>query len=427
LRNPWNQFLEEAETLDQRDELASFRGRFYAKPGQLYFDGNSLGLLSRDAERAVHQVMESWRELGIEAWTRADPPWFSLAEELGALTASMVGADPDEVVVTNSTTVNLHQLLSTFYEPNPKRPAILVDALNFPSDLYAVQSHLRLLGLDPSRCLRIVQSRDGRILDEDDIVAAMISEVQIAILPTVLYRSGQLLDFARISAAAAERGILLGLDCSHSIGVVPHSFSDLGADFAFWCGYKYLNGGPGAAAGLYLNRKHFGRNPGLAGWFGNRKDRQFEMLPELAAATGAGAMQIGTPNILSMAPLIGSLSMIREAGVERIRRKSLALTDLMIRIADSMLVSPGFKVVNPRPHNRRGGHVALAHPEAGRICRALRAAGVVPDFRPPDIVRLAPSPLYTRFADCVEALRILTNVMHSAALEDVGDEREMVT
>jgi len=420
-------FRRRAAELDSCDELARLRERFYVLPGQIYLDGNSLGLLSGDAEAGIHRVLESWRELAIEGWTGANPAWFTLAEELGAQMASLVGADAGEVVVTNSTTVNLHQLLATLYDPRDKRQVIVADSLNFPSDNYAIRSHLQLRGLDPDSCLRMVESRDGRTINEEDILAAMRDDVQMVMLPTVQYRSGQLLDVARIARAANERGILLGLDCSHSIGILPHALSESGVDFAFWCSYKYLNGGPGAAAALYLNRKHFGRAPGLAGWFGSRKDRQFDMSAMLESAEGAGALQIGTPNLLSMAPLIGTVPMLLEAGIDRIRAKSLAMTELMMDVADDILATHGFVVANPREQERRGAHIALAHPEASRICRALRASGVVPDFRPPDIVRLAPSPLYTRFADCVEALAILDHIMESRGYERYPSGRELVS
>jgi kynureninase len=427
LADRWAEYAQRAEELDAADVLAPFREQFYVQPGQVYLDGNSLGLLSRDAEQGVLRVLAAWREMGIEGWTQGETPWFTLAEELGAQTAALVGAEADEVIVTNSTTVNLHQLLATLYQPSESRPVILTDSLNFPSDAYAIRSHLSQRGMDPRDCFRIVASRDGRTIDEADIVAEMTGDVQMAVLPVVQYRSGQLLDMQRIAAAARKRGILLGLDCSHSIGAVSHSLDAWGVDFAFWCGYKYLNGGPGSAGGLYLNRRHFGRAPGLAGWFGSRKEVQFDMAAELEPAEGAGALQIGTPNLLSMAPLIGTLPMLLEAGIDRLRAKSLALTNLLMDLADQEIAVYGFEVVNPREAARRGGHVALAHAEAPRICKALRAEGVIPDFRPPDIVRLAPVPLYTRFVDCVQAVRTLAGIMETGKYEQYPVGREMVS
>src|SRR5205823_2830366 len=265
-----------AAELDRADRLAPFRDRFYLPSGQLYFDGNSLGLLSRDAEAAVLRVLGEWKGLGIDGWLGAPTPWYYLGEELGKLTAPLIGAAPDEVVVTGATTVNLHNLVATFYRPEGKRRKIVATALDFPSDVYALRSQLALRGADPEADLVLCGSRDGRTIDEADIVAALTDEVALLLLPSVLYRSGQLFDIAGLTAAAHARGIVAGFDCCHSIGAIPHRFDDWGVDFALWCNYKYLNNGPGGTAGLYVNRRHFGTTPGLAGWWGSHKERQFD-------------------------------------------------------------------------------------------------------------------------------------------------------
>ena len=415
-----------ARQLDAQDPLASYRERFYRRPGQIYLDGNSLGLLSHDAEASVLRVLEEWKTLGIDGWTEASPPWFTLAETLAEDVAPLIGASGEEIIVANSTTVNLHQLVATLWDPGSPRTTLLADELNFPSALYAMQSQLRLRGLDPARHLVRVRSRDGLTLDEADIVAAITDDVQMLLLPSVIYTSGQLLDMARVTHAARERGVLVGWDCSHSIGAVPHRFDEWGVDFAFWCSYKYLNGGPGAVAGLYLNRRYFGRAPGLAGWFGSRKERQFDMGATLEPAPGAGAMQIGTPDILGMAGLAGSLPIFAEAGMERLRNKSLALTGYLMELADDVLASRGFRVVTPRPEERRGGHVSLAHAEAVRVCRALKRSGVIPDFRPPNLVRLAPVALYNSYEDCFRAVERLRAIVDERQYEAHTAERELV-
>ncbi len=355
-----------ARVLDEADPLRPFRERFYRREGEIYLDGNSLGLLSRDAEASVLRVLDEWKTLGIAGWTEADPPWFSFSETLSRSVAPLVGAEPGEVIVTGSTTVNLHQLLATLFDPAaPIRKRILADELNFPSDIFALRSHLRLRGLDPDDHLIRVPSRDGRTLNEDDIVAAMSrGDVQMAVLPSVVYTSGQLLDMERVTRAARERGVLIGWDCSHSVGAVPHALSEWGADFAFWCHYKYLNAGPGSVGGLYLNRRHFGRSPGLAGWFGSRKDKQFAMDHTLTPADDTGALQIGTPHLLSLAPLEGTLRIHHEAGMERLRAKSLALTAFLSELTEAELAPLGVGVATPRESERRGGHLALIHPEA---------------------------------------------------------------
>lgn len=415
-----------AKARDAQDRLASCREDFYRAPGRIYLDGNSLGLLSRQAEASLLRVLNEWKTLGIAGWTEAASPWFFLAETLAEQTAPLLGAAPDAVIVANSTTVNLHQLLATLYVPEDTRPKILADALAFPSDLYALQSHLRLRGRDPACDLVLAPSRDGVTLDEGDILAAMTDEVQMAVLPAVLYASGQLLDMAFLARAARGRGILLGLDCSHSIGAVPHELDAWDVDFAFWCSYKYLNAGPGATGGLYLNRRHFGRAPGLAGWFSSRKDRQFDMAHTLEAAHGAGALQIGTPPILSMAPLHGALKALHAAGLPALRRKSLALTDYLMALVESELAGWGFRFASPREPHRRGGHIALLHDDAVRLCKALRAAEVIPDYRPPNIIRLAPVPLYTSFLDCHEAVQRLKRILEEGEYRNEEAGRGLV-
>ncbi len=438
--DPSSAFLRRATALDQGDPLGRFRAEFYLPVDQLYFDGNSLGLLSRRAEAHLQRVLDEWRTLGINGWSDAQPPWHSLSETIAAQLAPLIGATPDEVAVTGSTTTNLHQLLATLFEvggalrPNSSSPSahshknvIVADELNFPSDLYALQSHLRQRGLDPARHLRLVKSADGRTLHLEDILAALTPDVQLAVLPAVLFTSGQLLDLAALTHEAHARNILIGFDCSHSIGAVPHDFDRAGVDFAFWCSYKYLNAGPGAVGGLYLNRRHLGRAPGLAGWWGVRADRRFAMSIQHEPAPDAAALQIGTPHVLSLAPLLGSLEMFHDAGGHALRTKSLALTAFLMELIESELAGFGFGFANPRADHERGGHVALTHPDAWRICSALKAAGVVPDFRPPDIIRLAPAPLYTSFADCAATVGRLKEIMRTQAHEKFPAHRPLFT
>jgi kynureninase len=343
--------LSEALARDRDDPLRDFRHRFYGlESGAIYLDGNSLGLLSKDAEAATLQALDEWKRVGVEGWTEANPPWFTLPERLAAQVAPLVGASPDEVIVTGSTTVNLHQLLATLYDPTDReRPKILADALAFPSDIFAIESHLRLRGLDPAAHLVKAPSRDGFTLGEEDVIAALTPDVQLAVLPSVVYTSGQLLPMQRITAEARRRGIIIGWDCSHSIGAVPHHLDEWDADFAFWCHYKYLNAGPGAVGGLYLNRRHFGKAPGLAGWFSSRKERQFDLSHTLSPAEDAGALQIGTPHILSLAPLCGSLRIHEEAGMARLRTKSLALTEFLRRAVLTALSPFGVTIATPVP------------------------------------------------------------------------------
>jgi kynureninase len=339
----------------------------------------------------------------------------------------MIGAAADEVIVTGSTTTNLHQLVATFYKPTPARRLVVADELNFPSDIYALESQLRLHNDDPAARLIMVSSRDGRTLEERDIEAAFTEQVALAILPTVLYRSGQLLDVAGLTAAAHRKRIIIGFDCSHSIGVIPHNFSASDVDFAFWCSYKYLNGGPGAPAGLYLNRRHFGTLPGLAGWWGNDKTTQFDMRLTYEPAPAAGAMQIGTPPILATAGILSALEITAQAGIEELREKSLRLTEYLMYLAERELAQFGFTIGTPRDSNRRGAHVALEHPHiAVRVNQALRSRGIITDFRPPDIIRLAPVPLYNTFHEVWKAVQTIKGIVKTGQYENFENQRDPV-
>ncbi len=418
-----------ADSLDANDDLAPFRNRFHTRADQIYMDGNSLGLLSRDAEEMVHTALEQWKELGIDGWMAAEPQWFTLGEHLGELSADLVGAYPDEVVVTGTTTVNQHQLVSTFYRPDGIRRKIIATELDFPSDIYALQSQILLKGGDPERDLVRVPSRDGRTIDEEDIIEAMTDEIALAVLPSVLYRSGQLLNIGRLSMAAHERGILIGFDCAHSVGVVPHELTASDVDFAYWCTYKYLNAGPGSVGALYVNRKHFGTRPGLSGWWGYNKDRQFDMVHEWEGAPAAGAWQISTVPLLSTAPLLGSLRIFREAGIDRVRKKSLKQTEYLMNLLEATgLLSPtyGYAIGTPVEDRRRGGHVAVEHADGARITKALKNRGIVPDFREPNVVRLAPIALYTTFAEIWTVVQALKGIIDTGEYLEQDEGRNIV-
>ncbi|HEY4601713.1 MAG TPA: kynureninase [Cerasibacillus sp.] len=415
-----------AEALDQSDVLASFRDEFYVSDDVIYFDGNSLGLLSKRAEQTLLAMLESWKQDGIDGWTKGDNPWFYYSEELAKKSASLIGAKAEEVMITGSTTQNLHQLLATFYKPDGKRTKMIADELNFPSDLYAIKSQLRLRGLHPDEHLIRVKSRDGHTISEEDVIQAMTEEVAFIVLPSVYYRSGQVLDIKRVTEAAHEHGIIVAFDLCHSIGALPHELSDWGVDFAFWCTYKHLNAGPGAVGGLYVNEKHFGTEPGLAGWFGSDKEKQFDMEHTMIPAGHAGAYQVGTPHLLSAAPLLGSLEMFEAAGIHRIREKSLHLTAYMMMLIENELADYGFVIVNPTDDESRGAHIYLEHPEAARICKALKENNVIPDFRAPSGIRLAPVALYNTFVEVFNCIQILKTIMDEEQYKKFTNERDVV-
>lgn len=418
--------LDYATKLDDQDELRVYRQEFYIQPDTIYMDGNSLGLLSKRAENSVLTLLDSWKQYGIDGWTKGEHPWFYLPEKLSEMCAPLLGASKDEVIITGSTTANLHQLVASFYRPKGIRTKIVADELNFPSDLYAISSQLSLHGFEPEEHMKLVKSRDGHMLQEEDIINAMTDDVALLVLPSVLYRSGQVLDIQMLTKAAHERNIVIGFDLCHSIGSVPHELDKWGVDFAFWCNYKHVNGGPGATGGLYVNSKHFGMKPGLAGWFGSAKEKQFDMSTQMIPGADAGAYQIGTPHILSSAPLLGSLEMFKEVGIDAIREKSLKLTNYMMMLIDLELGEYNFMIANPRESLKRGGHIFLVHEEAARICKALKEHYVIPDFRSPNGIRLAPVALYNSFEDVWRTVQILKIIMEEELYKKYENKRDVV-
>ncbi|PPA72437.1 kynureninase [Jeotgalibacillus proteolyticus] len=417
---------EAAIQLDRQDELRKFREEFYVQESQIYLDGNSLGLLSKRAEKATLDLLSSWKNYGIDGWTEGEHPWFTFSEALGEKTAPLIGAAKEEVIVTGSITSNLHQMIASFYKPDKTKNKILADELNFPSDIYAIQSQLELKGYDPASHLKKIPSLNGQTLDLDQIKKSITDDTAMILLPSVLYRSGQLLPIKEIVEYAHTKSVIVGFDLAHSIGAVPHQLHEWGVDFAVWCNYKYMNSGPGGTGGLFVHKKHHGKIPGLKGWFGSQKEKQFDMEHTFSPADDAGAYQIGTPHILSSAPLLGSLSLFEEAGMNGLREKSLKQTDFMLQLIEDYLLPYGFKVVTPLVHSERGGHIALEHPEAASICKALKNQRVIPDFRAPNLIRFAPAPFYTSYEELFDAIHILQEVMEKKLYQLYKNTRNVI-
>ncbi|MCU0285387.1 MAG: kynureninase [Acidobacteria bacterium] len=421
-----------AGQMDDQDCLAHFRSRFYLLPNTIYMDGNSLGLMTKDSEAAIYRVMNEWKTQAIGGWLEAKPAWFYLAETLGAKAAPLVGAQENEVVCSGTTTINLHSLLSTFYNPQGKRTKILADELNFPSDIYALKGQIKLKGLSIEDNLILVpgQKENKQILDENDIIAAMTDEIAVALFPSVLYRSGQLLNMALLTEKAHEKGIIIGFDCCHSVGGVPHYFDQWDVDFAFWCSYKYMNGGPGSPAFLYMNKKHFQKEPLLAGWFGCVKEKQFDMSLDFEYTRGAGGWQISSPSSLSAAAVQGALDITREAGIEKIREKSIRLTEYFIYLVDTLLPTSKYhlSITTPRNPEHRSGHVAVqGNGNIWRIHQALKASGIIPDFRPPNIIRFAPIALYNTFHEVWQTVNRLKEIIDRKEYESFPEEKSAIT
>ena len=419
-----DKWLDEAKRKDDLDVLKRFREEFYIGENVYYMDGNSLGLMSKRAEQSLFDVMEDWKNHGIEGWVTGERPWFYMSENIGDRMASLVGAGKHEVLATNSTTNNIHQTVRTLYNPTETRYKILADDLNFPSDIYALQSVLDDYG--HSDGLVKVPSEDGHLLKTETVIDMMDESIALILLPSVLYRSGQVLEMESITKAAHEKGIMVGFDLCHSIGALPHQLKAWGVDFAIWCTYKHLNGGPGSVAGLYVHEKHQEQGVSLKGWFGNNKKTQFDMNHDFDQAADISQYQVGTPHIFSMAPLLGALEIFEEAGIENIRRKSLGLTDFMMAMIEDILSGYDIDIVTPKEHESRGGHILIGHEKAAGINAALKSKGVIPDFRAPSYVRIAPVALYNSFEDVHQAVMILKEVMDDKLYDKFDNKRGVV-
>ena len=399
-----------ASRQDAADELAVYRDHFFYPEAKIYVDGNSLGLMSRASAGDVERVAAEWQALAIDGWEQGSPPWLGVGERIGALAAPLVGAERDSVACTGTTTINLHALAGTFYQPREGRDVLLTDNVTFPTDQYALHAQVARRGLDTGRALRFVPVNDKGLVDEAGAIAAMDDDVAAVILSSVIYSTGQLLNVERLTAAARDRGIVVGWDCSHSVGALPHAFDEWGVDFAFWCGYKYLNGGPGSPAFLYVNPRHAEVKTALPGWWGFVKEKQFDLLREFEQAAGAAGWQISSPSPLAAAPLEASLALLNEAGIDRIRDKSLGMTTYLIAMVDAELAPHGFGTATPREPAQRGGHVSITHPRAREVFDALLEHGVVGDYRPPNLIRIAPVALYNTYEEIWHIVQHLKSI-----------------
>ncbi len=396
----------DAEALDRADPLGPFRERFVIEGPVLYADGNSLGRLPNETRERLQRVVVAWGSKLVTAW----PEWIDRPLEVGDLLADAVlGANPSEVLVCDSTTVNLFKLAAAALA---RKPGVLVtDVDNFPTDRYVLEGLGELVAFDADQI-------DGPTAD--DVARACAGrDVSLVCLSHVAYRSGALADVRAITDAAHDAGALVLLDVSHSAGVAPIDLEASGVDLAVGCTYKYLNAGPGSPAFLYVRAalQEELRSP-IWGWFGQRE--QFAMGPAYDPVPGIGRFLAGTPPILGLEAVEVGAELIREAGIDALRRKSVALTELVVSLCDQRLAQLGFELGTPRDPERRGAHVSVRHVDGWRICRALiERADVVPDFRSPDSIRLGLPPLYTRFVDAWD-------IVDRLALLVEGGEHELV-
>jgi kynureninase len=405
--------LDAVRSADAADALAGFRDEFLIPRDngreQAYFCGNSLGLQPRATRAALIGELEDWRDLAVEAHFRGRHPWLSYHELVREDLATLVGAEPIEVVAMNSLSVNLHLMMTSFYRPTPERHAILIEREAFPSDHYAAEAQLRLHGFDPATGLvELAADEPGGTISEHAILRAIDehgSRTALVLLPGVQYLTGQAFDIATITKAAHAKGCMVGFDLAHAAGNLDLALHDDGCDFAVWCSYKYLNSGPGAVAGCFVHARHaHSALPRLAGWWGHDPSSRFRMQPGFVAIPGADGWQLSNPPILALAPLRVSLEIFRRAGMQNLRARSVDLTGFLERLIrtelDDVLV-----IVTPADAGRRGAQLSLrvkGPRDAGRsLFDHLHAEGVVVDWREPDVIRAAPTPLYNRREDCV--------------------------
>ena len=412
-----------AKQLDAEDPLRSFREKFHLPLGKdgkplIYFAGNSLGLMPKSARQLVDQELDDWAKLGVDAHLEAKTPWYTYHEPLRDPMARIVGANPVEVICMNSLTVNLHLMMATFYRPTQSRFKILMEDPAFPSDTYAIKTQIRHHGLDPKEALVLASPRKDestvRTGDIIDLIDKNRDTLAIVWIAGVNLFTGQLFDMPAITKAAQKHGITVGFDLAHGAGNVPLSMHDWNVDFAVWCSYKYLNAGPGAIAGAYLHERHATNTklPRFAGWFGNDPNTRFQMQlePEFIPVASADAWQVSNPPIFSMAPLRASLAVFDQAGgMEPLRAKSTKLTGYLEFLLNE-LGSRRFTIITPTAANARGCQLSiLAHKHPKKLFQELQAAGVKCDFREPDVIRVAPTPLYNTFHEVWRFAQILSS------------------
>lgn len=411
-----------ARELDTADPLAARRADFHiprspAGDEAVYFCGNSLGLMPRRTHERVNQELKDWAELAVEGHFHGKTPWFPYHEFLRDSGARLVGALPHEVVFMNSLTVNLHLLMVSFYRPTRERFKILVEDCAFPSDNYAVRTQIRYHGFDPADALVVARPRDGEYtIRTDDLLKLIEREgprCALIMLGGVNYWTGQVFEMPAIAAAGQAQGAIVGFDLAHAAGNIPLALHDWNVDFAAWCNYKYLNSGPGAIAGCFIHERH-ARNtslPRFGGWWGNDPKTRFRMHleSEFAPVPTADAWQLSNPPIFSLAPVKSSLEIFDEVGMPALRAKSLQLTGYLQTWLDR-LGSDRYQIITPREASARGCQISIFVKDRPReLFKQLEASGVVCDYREPNVVRVAPVPLYNSFHDVWRFARILAS------------------
>ncbi|WP_425393019.1 kynureninase [Ekhidna sp.] len=411
--------LQKAKQLDEQDQLSKFRSEFHfpQKDGKdcIYLCGNSLGLQPKRTSEFVNEELQKWKKWGVEGHFTGDKPWVSYHQNAKPYLSKIVGAHEHEVVAMNNLTTNLHLALASFYQPKGKRSKILIEKGAFPSDFYAVNSRIKVSGYDPEENLIELEPAVGSDnLSTQEIIRKIEElgdELALVMFPGIQYYTGQFFDINQIAAAAHKVGAYAGFDLAHAVGNVPLNLHEDKADFAVWCTYKYLNSGPGGVGGLFIHENH-GKNkemPRLSGWWGHNAEARFKMANQINPIPTVDGWQLSNVNILSHASHLASLSVFEEAGMENLRAKSLLLTDFMEELMlNSEVLNNQIKILTPTSHEERGAQLSIYLTNHGKsVFEYLIERGVILDWREPNVIRVAPVPLYNSFTDAVNFVKIL--------------------
>ncbi|MBU0695948.1 MAG: kynureninase [Bacteroidetes bacterium] len=404
--------LEFAQSLDQQDTLSLFREQFLIPKVDgkdiIYLCGNSLGLQPKATQDELHQQLNVWQNHAVEGWFDSEQNWLNYHHEIKELLAPIVGAKPEEVTCMNSLTINLHLLLTSFYQPKGKRYKILMEAGAFPSDQYALESHVKTRGYAYADAVVEISPRAGEeTLRTEDILAVIEQhrdDLALVMFGGINYYTGQFFDLAAITKAGHEIGALVGFDLAHAAGNVPIKLHDWGVDFACWCSYKYLNSGPGGIAGIFVHEKHFNSDlPRLAGWWGYQLNKRFKMEKGFVPETGAEGWQVSTSPILLMATHKAALKVMNDAGFENLRKKSVMLTsylEFIIQKVNDQVGEEFLKIITPKNVAERGCQLSIICKRGGKtLFDALVAQNIIGDWRAPNVIRLSPIPLYNTFEE----------------------------
>lgn len=411
-----------AEEQDQKDPLRSYRNQFHfplkadGSP-KIYLCGNSLGLQPKQTSAYVQQELDDWAKLGVEGHTTAKNPWLTSHEDLARPMAKIVGAKPEEVVIMNTLTVNLHLMMVTFYKPTKTKFKILIESDAFPSDKYAIESQLKFHNIDPNEGLILWKPRKGEHLcrheDFEELLDEHKDEIALVMVGSTNYYSGQAFDLKRIAARCQNENITVGFDLAHGAGNIQPNLHEIGADFAVWCTYKYLNSGPGSLGGCFIHEKHMDNQnlDKFVGWWGHKKDSRFNMRVGFDPTPTAEGWQLSNPPILSLAGTRSSLDIFENAGFENLREKSKKLTGFLEFLIDE-LNDESISILTPRSVEERGCQLSIQMKNADRsLFDQLTEKGVVADWREPDVIRIAPAPLYNSYTDVFEFVHILKHCL----------------